>query len=157
MSSSVAEIMQGMQSEVARGEADVMQRYTEFVHKAAAGPLDHDAAVIVASIAYELGMPTDRFDRDVRTIKAERALVAQIVEDDKARATSRADATACRDLIRELDAEIKKTRLRLARMEGEAQDRVHRQMEVDRLRAENAHLFKAATELSDREWSGVRQ
>jgi len=135
----------------------VMQRYAEFVRKAAAGPLDHDTAVVVASIAYELGMPPDRFDRDVRTLRAEQALATQLDDDDKARETSRADAEACRDMIRALEAEIRKQRLRVHQIEGEGQARVARRMEHARLRSENAHLFKAAEELSDREWKAVRQ
>jgi hypothetical protein len=157
MSGSVAEIMQGMQAEVARGEADVMQRYVELVNKAAAGPLDRDAAVVAASIAYELGMQPDRFDRDVRTVKAERALAAQLVEDDKARETSTADLHACRDMIRALEEEIKAARLRAHRIEGEGQARVTRRMEHARLQSDNAHLFKPAESLSDNDWKAVRQ
>jgi len=118
--------------------------------------LPREDAVMVASIAYELGMPPDRFDRDVRTVKAERTLAAMIVEDEKARATSTADLHTCRDTIRALEEEIKVQRQRIHQLEGEGQARVARHMERARLQMEYAHLFKAPDTLSDNEWRALR-
>jgi hypothetical protein len=156
MSGSVSEIMQTMQAEIARGEADVLQRYVGLVERAADGPLSGEDAKVAATVAYELGMRPERFDRDVATVKAERALAAQIVEDEKSRATSTADLHACRDMIKALENEIKATRLRVHQLEGEGQARVQRQMERSRLRSEYAHLFTAADSLNDNQWSALR-
>lgn len=152
----VADLVKGLHDEAARGIVDVMARYTAMVHKAAAGTLSHDEAVIAASIAYDMGLPADRFDRDVAVVKDERAMVAQMERDKAAESQSRQRGEDYRDKLKALEQEIRDTRVAMHRLSGDAMTRTQRRIDHARLHAENPHLFKPADTLSDAEWKAVR-
>lgn len=156
MSGTVAELIKGMHDEAARGMVDVMARYANLVRKAAAGTLTHDEAATAAGIAYEMGLPADRFDRDVASVKAERALAAQMVADATAKSESRAKHESHRERIRALRVEIRQAEAAMARAQGESMMRTQRRADHARLLAENPHLFKAADTLSETDWKAVR-
>lgn len=156
MSGTVAELIKGMHDEAARGMVDVMARYANLVRKAAAGTLTHDEAATAAGIAYEMGLPADRFDRDVASVKAERALAAHMVADATAKAESRANHESHRARIKALHDEIRQAESAMARAQGESMMRAQRRADHARLLTENPHLFKPADRLSDTEWQAVR-
>lgn len=152
----VAELVKGLHDEAARGMVDVMTRYTDIVRKAADGTLTHDEAVSAASIAYEMGLPVDRFDRDVAVVKAERALVAQMKRDEAEKAASKERGQAYREKLKALEDEHRETQMAMKRMTGEAMVRSQRKVDHARMLAANPHLFKPADSLSDSEWQAVR-
>lgn len=152
----VAELVKGLHDEAAQGLVDVMTRYTNMVRKAAGGTLSHDEAVIAASIAYEMGLPVDRFDRDVAVVKAERALVAQMERDEAEKAASNERGRAYREKLKALEAEHRETQMAMKRMTGEAMNRAQRKVDHAQMHAANPHLFKPADTLNDDEWKAVR-
>lgn len=152
----VAELVKGMHDEAARGMVDVMNRYADMVRKAATGKLTQDEAATAASIAYEMGLPADRFDRDVAVVKAERSLTTQIERDRADKSTHAERARAARARIDEFERELKLARAVPHRLHGEAIARAERLQEQARMVAANPHLFKAADTLSDNEWKAVR-
>lgn len=152
----VAELVKGMHDDAARGMVDVMNRYANIVRKAATGTLTQDEAATAASIAYELGLPVDRFDRDVSVVKAERALVAQMEVDEAEKAKSKERGQAYRDKLKALEDEHRETQKAMKRMTGEAMNRSQRKVDHAQMLAANPHLFKPADTLSDNEWKAVR-
>lgn len=152
----VAELVKGLHDEAACGMVDVMNRYANMVRKAATGKLTQDEAATAASIAYEMGLPVNRFDRDVAVVKAERALAAQMVADATAKSESRAKHEWHRERIKALQDEIRQAEAAMARANGESMMRAQRRSDHARLLAENPHLFKPADRLSDTEWQAVR-
>jgi phage shock protein A len=153
---SVAELVQGMHDEATRGMVDVLSRYTSLVHKAVAGKMTQQEAVSAASIAYELGMPVDRFERDVATVKAERELVKQIEADEAAKDERTEQRETLRLRLKVLEQEIKETQQQIRRHPLESMVRASRVEDRNRLHATSPHLFKAADNLSDSEWQAVR-
>lgn len=152
----VAELVKGMHDEAARGMVDVMNRYADMVRKAATGKLTQDEAATAASIAYEMGLPVNRFDRDVAIVKAERALVAQMERDEAEKAKSNERGQALRDKLKSLEDEHRETQKAMKRMTGEAMNRSQRKVDHAQMLAANPHLFKPADRLSDTEWQAVR-
>jgi hypothetical protein len=153
---SVAELVKGLHDEAGRAMVDVVGRYAELVRKAATGKLSPDEAVAAASIAYEIGLSADRFDRDVGIVKAERALAAQMERDLVAQAESRAHGAAFREKLKALDEEIRNTKLAMHRHAGEAMVRSQRRAEHVQMLGANPHLFKPADTLSDADWKAAR-
>jgi len=152
----VAELIKGLHDEAGRGIVDVMTRYADLVRKAATGTLAHDEAVAAASIAYELGMPVDRFDRDVAVVKRHAALEAQMESDAADMATHPERGRAARARIDELEKALRLAQSVPHRLFAEAMARGQRREEQARTVAENPHLFKPADTLSDNEWKAVR-
>jgi len=153
---SVAELVKGLHDEAGRALVDVLGRYADLVRKAAAGDLAHDDAVAAASIAYEMGLPGDRFDRDVRIVRAERALATQMERDRVAEAESRAKGAEFRAMLKALEQEIRNTRVAMNRHGGEAMNRAQRRQDHAKLVNEHPHLFKPADTLTDTDWKAVR-
>jgi hypothetical protein len=153
---SVAELVKGLHNEAGRAMADVLGRYTGLVRKAAAGKLTADEAATAASIAYELGLPPERFDRDVAIVQAERALATQMERDRVARAESRAKGEELRAMLKALEQEIRNTKVAMSRHGGESMNRAQRQQDHARMLAEHPHLFRPADTLSDSEWQVAR-
>jgi hypothetical protein len=153
---SVAELVKGLHDEAGRALVDVLGRYSALVRKAADDKLSHDEAVAAASIAYEMGLPADRFDRDVGVVKAERALAAQMERDLVAQGESRAKGAEFRALLKALEQEIRNTKVAMHRHGGEGMNRAQRRQDHARLIKEHPHLFKPADTLSDSEWQAVR-
>lgn len=152
----VAELVKGMHDEAARGMVDVMNRYAAMVRKAADGKLSKAEALTAASIAYEMGLPADRFDRDVAVVKAERELIVQIEADDIEAAASRAKSAEFKARLAELEKAIRQTRMAARRSMGDALNRTQRKVDHATMRATNPHLFKPADELTDTDWNEVR-
>jgi hypothetical protein len=152
----VAELVKGMHDDAARGMVDVMNRYANIVRKAATGTLTQDEAATAASIAYELGLPVDRFDRDVAVVKAERAMVAQIDADEASKDERAEQRESLRLRLKVLEQEVKETQQQIRRFPLESMVRASRVIEHAQLHTANPHLFKAADTLSDDEWKAVR-
>lgn len=156
MSGSVAELVKDMQGEAARGMADVVSRYAALVSKAAGASLTNDEAVMAASLAYELGLPADRFDRDVATMRAERVLAAQIERDTVEREASRDKGDEYRALLQELEMERRRTLAAMHALTGAAHNRTQRKVEHARILKTNPHLFNPTAGLTDAQWREVR-
>ena len=152
----VAELVKGLHDEAGRALVDVLGRYADLVRKAAAGKLSHDEAVAAASIAYEMGLPADRFDRDVGIVKAERALAAQMERDLVAQAESRTKGAEFRAKLKTLEQEIRTTKVAMHRHSGEGMNRAQRRQDHAKLVKEHPHLFKPADTLTDTDWKAVR-
>lgn len=156
MSGSVAELVKDMQGEAARGMAEVLSRYAALVGKAAGGKLTHDEAVMAASLAYEMGLPADRFDRDVAIMRAERVLAEQVERDAAEKEASRAKGDEYRALLRELELEHRKTQAAIHGIAAQAMERTQRKVEHARILKTNPHLFNPTAGLTDAQWREVR-
>lgn len=153
---SVAELVKGLHDEAGRAMADVMGRYADLVRKAAAGKLKRDEAVAAASIAYEIGLPPDRFDRDVGIVEAERKLAAIIEADEAAKTQTRAKGDEYRARITAIEKELRELRAASQRISGEAIVRMNRKTEHAQMQARHPHLFKPVDQLTDADWKAVR-
>jgi hypothetical protein len=156
MSECVAELMKGMNDEAQRALADVLGRYVEMVRKAAESPLSRADAVVAASIAYELGLTPERFDRDVATVKAEAVLAKQLELDAKAASTSRSDMDNDRAKLAALEKQVNEQRVVMQRRHVEALVRQERRVQHAKVLAESPHLFKPADQLTSADWQEVR-
>ena len=152
----VAELVKGLHNEAGRALVDVVGRYADLVRKAATGKLSPDEAATAASIAYELGLPPERFDRDVAIVQAERKLAAVIEADEAAKTQTRAKGEEYRARITALEKELRELRAASQRISGEAMMRTNRKIDHAKMQSEHPHLFKPADTLSDAEWKAVR-
>ena len=152
----VAELVKGLHNEAGRALVDVVGRYADQVRKAATGKLSPDEAATAASIAYELGLPPERFDRDVAIVQAERKLAAVIEADGAAKTQTLARGEEYRERITALEKEIRELRAASQRISGEAMMRTNRKIDHAKMQSEHPHLFKSADTLSDAEWKAVR-
>lgn len=151
----VADLVSELHADEMRGVADVLARYQALVRKAATGKLTADEAVAAASCAYELQLPFDRFDRDVATWRTVAGLEAQIVEDNKAKATSRQESDAARAKLAELERAVQEHRARMSRSLSFSHERVTRLTQCEEMKKANPHLYGNGV-LSNNEWAAVR-
>ncbi len=153
---SVAELVKGLHDEAGRAMVDVVGRYADLVRKAATGKLSRDEAATAASIAYEIGLPPERFDRDVAIVQAERKLAAVIKADEAAKTQTTARGQEYRARITALEKEIRELRAASQRISGEAMMRTNRKIDHAKMQSEHPHLFKPADTLTDDDWKAVR-
>jgi hypothetical protein len=153
----VADLVCELHADELRGVSDVLARYVALVQKVASGKtLAADEAVSAASCAYELRLPPDRFDRDTAAVRAVMSLEAQIVEDEKVRATARQDNENERQKLADLQRAVTEQQLRMRRMYSLAMERQTRRSQRDDLRKASPHLFVPAAALTDNQWAAVR-
>lgn len=154
--SNVAELIRGMNDEAHRGLAEVLTRYVSMVRKAAESPLSRADAVVAASVGYELGLPPDRFDRDVAIVRQEAALAKQLEADAKVASTSRADGDADRAKLAALEKQVAEHRVAMQQRFNESFARQERRTQHGQMQAQHPHLFKPADQLTNAEWQAVR-
>jgi hypothetical protein len=152
---SVAYLMAEMHGDELRGVADVLGRYVALVRKVAEGkPLSDDEAVSAASCAFELKLPTDRFDRDVATWRTVADLDRLIAKDDATKPTAD-DFRAEKERLAELKKAVVEQELKMRRAVSLGMARATRVSQRNEFAKANPHLFGSGV-LSSNEWAAVR-
>jgi hypothetical protein len=157
MIANVAELVKELHAEAHRGAAAMLERYVVFVKQAAKGQLSPADAEKAATLAYELELPADRFDRDTAAVRMEQDLCKQMDADADEAARSRQKGEELRARLLELEQQRRATLAAQHGLFGESHNRQQRRIEHARLLAESPHLFADPGMLTNAQWQAIRR